>query len=99
MVSVHTSFYRRAASGAKSIGSTLALAPADFILRLGFHRGHSFILPGRARQPVGIVSGFLSGPTRGSHPEHLHPVTARPWNHVGRIGVNLSDRVAFIISF
>jgi hypothetical protein len=53
-------FYRRAASSAKSVGSALALASADFVLCLGFHRGHAFILPGRARQPVGIVSGFLS---------------------------------------
>ena len=60
LVLVHTRFYWRAASSPKSVGSALALASADFVLCLGFHRGHAFILPGRARQPVGIVSGFLS---------------------------------------
>src|SRR4029077_8054293 len=60
LVLVHTRFYRCAASSPKSVGSALALAPADFVLCLGFHRAHAFILPGGARQSVGIVSGFLS---------------------------------------
>ena len=60
LVLVHTRFYWRAASSPKSVGSALALASADFFLCLGFHRGHAFIFPGGARQPVGIVSGFLS---------------------------------------
>ncbi len=60
LVFVHTRLHWRAASSAKSVGSALALASADFVLCLRFHRGHAFIFPGGARQPMGIVPGFLS---------------------------------------
>src|SRR5439155_26984771 len=60
LVLVHTGFYWRAASGPKSVRPALALAPTDFVLCLGVHRGHAFIFSGRACQSAGIVPRFLS---------------------------------------
>ncbi len=44
----------------RPLRSALAMASTNFILRFGFHRGDAFIFSGRTRQPVGIVSCFLS---------------------------------------
>ena len=60
LVLVHSGLCRRVASNSKSVGSTVAMAPANFFLSFRFHRGHPFVFPGGARQPVGIVPGFLS---------------------------------------
>ena len=92
MVFVYTCLYRSASSSSKSARPTIALAPADLILCFRLHRDNAYIFSRRARQPLGIISGFLSRHARRSHTEHFHTVAAWSGNRMGCLRFDLSDR-------